>query len=443
MKKSKTIFSSMIFSLLIPLILQNNANAKIYIDIDSPSFQQFPIAICDFNNISNDAAQTSDLGIVLADEIKFYLSMTGIFNILNKKSFLEKIEAGNAEAIEKIYFPDWVLIGADYLVRGNITQEGKQIIADCRLFDVTRSERLMSKKYNFIDSSKKEVAKNIASDILLTLTGDEGDFHTKIAFVSKKRSVSDVHIIDYDGSNQKKITSHQSLIMSPRWSPNGKLLAFTSFKDGSPKVFIRNMETGIERKVTFFDGLNLCGSFSPDGKKLLLTLSKEGLENIYYLDIETLKLKRLTHNYSIDVSPTWSPDGTKIAFVSNRSGSPQIYVMDADGNNVRRITFEGNYNTSPSWSPRGNRIAYEGSIYGKYQIFSVDHEGNNLLQLTFDNADNESPSWSPSGRQIVYSSRSATRNRLCIMNANGLNMRILHEAMNPSVMPVWSPRFKQ
>ena len=87
--------------------------------------------------------------------------MTGIFNILNKKSFLEKIEAGNAEAIEKIYFPDWALIGADYLVRGNITQEGKQIIADCRLFDVTRSERLMSKKYNFIDSSKKEVLLNL------------------------------------------------------------------------------------------------------------------------------------------------------------------------------------------------------------------------------------------------------------------------------------------
>lgn len=425
------------------LILPNQASAKIYIDIDSPSFQQFPIAICDLNNISPGAAQSANTGISLADEIKRYLSMTGIFNILNKKSFLEKIEAGNAEAIEKIYFPDWSLIGADYLVRGNILQKGKQIIVDSRLFDVTRSELIMGKKYTSASGNQKDLAKNIASDILLALTGDEGEFNTKIAFVFKTNDSSDIYTIDYDGSNQTKITNHQSLIMSPRWSPDNKYIAFTSFKEGAPKVFIKNLQTGTEKKVSAYDGLNLCGSFSPDGEYLLLTLSKEGIEDIYSLNVETMRLNRLTHSYSIDVSPTWSPDGSQIAFVSNRSGSPQIYVMDADGTNVRRITYEGNYNTSPSWSPRGNRIAYEGRIYGRYQIFSIDTEGNNLIQLTFDNADNESPSWSPSGRQIVYTSKTASRSRICIMNANGLSIRFLNEKANRAVMPVWSSHFKK
>ncbi|MBN1474015.1 MAG: Tol-Pal system beta propeller repeat protein TolB [Syntrophaceae bacterium] len=425
------------------LILPNQASAKIYIDIDSPSFQQFPIAICDLNNISSGALQSTNIGVTLADEIKKYLSITGIFNILNKNSFLEKMEPGNPDIIEKVYFPDWSLIGADYLLRGNILQKGKQIIVDNRLFDVIRNELIMSKKYTSSSGNQKELAKNIASDILLALTGDEGEFNTKIAFISKSNNSSDIYTIDYDGSNQTKITNHQSLIMSPRWSPDNKYLAFTSFKEGAPKVFIKNLQTGAEKKVSAHEGLNLCGSFSPDGKYLLLTLSKEGIEDIYSLNVETMRLNRLTHSYSIDVSPAWSSDGRQIAFVSNRSGSPQIYVMDADGNNVRRLTYEGNYNTSPSWSPRGNRIAYEGRVYGRYQIFSIDTEGNNLIQLTFDNADNESPSWSPSGRQIAYTSKTASRSRLCIMNANGLNIRILNEKSNPSVMPVWSSRFKK
>jgi TolB protein len=425
------------------LIFNNTAMAKIYIDIDSPNFQQFPIAVCDYNDLSIHHAESAGIGSTLADEIKKYLAMTGIFNILNKNSFLEEKKTVNAITLENIRFPDWAAIGADYLLRGNIiTRNDRDIIIENRLYDVTRGELLFGKKYNAKINEPKAVARMVASDILLALTGDEGEFNTKIAFISKKASKSDIYTISYDGSDINNITHHQTIILSPRWSPDGNFLAFTSFKDGQPKVYIRNLKTGTEKKVASFEGLNLCGSFSPDGKKLLLTLSKEDNEEIYVLETETAKLKRLTNDYSIDVSPTWSPDGQKIAFVSNRSGSPQIYTMDAGGDNVKRITYEGNYNTSPSWSPRGGRIAYEGIINGNYQIFSVDEDGNNLLQLTFDAARNESPSWSPSGRQIVYSSKTASKSRICIMNANGLNIRILYENNDILTMPMWSPRFK-
>jgi len=424
------------------LIFCSNAVAKVYIDIDSPSFQQFPIAISDFQSPAESVNKSAVSGIALADDIKRYLTMTGIFNILNKKSFLEDNNPGTAAANENIRFSDWAMIGADYLLRGNITQKDKELIVESRLYDVTRGELLFAKKYNSKINEQKTVARMIASDILLALTGDEGEFNTRIAFVFKQNSQADIYTVNYDGSEMKNVTSHKSIVVGPRWSPDGRYLAFTSYRDGQPEGYIRDLKNGTDKKVASFEGINLCGSFSPDGNKLLLTLSKEGNEEIYVLEIETMKLARITHNYSIDVSPTWSPDGKKIAFVSNRSGSPQIFVMDADGNNTKRITFEGNYNTSPSWSPRGDRIAYEGLVNGKFQIFSIDEEGNNLLQLTFDNAKNEYPSWSPSGRQIVYSSKINSKNKICIMNANGLNVRVLIEKTNSSLMPAWSPRFK-
>ena len=441
MKKIYLISACILFFCTLP-VFSNSVTAKIYVDIDSPTFQQIPIAICDFGNQITIATKSANFGITVADDVKKDLSLTGMFNILNKKSFLENNTPGNAATTENIRFSDWAAIGADYLLQGNITQNNKEIIVESRLFDVTRGEIIFNKKYRSDINKLKALSRAIASDILFTLTNDEGDFSTKIAFVSKKGSKSDIYVISYDGSELKNITNHQSIIIAPRWSPDGNFLAFTSFKDGRPEVYIRNFKNGTEKKVASFEGLNLCGSFSPDGKKLLLTLSKDGNEEIYVQEIDTLKLKRLTNSYSIDVSPTWSPDGKKIAFVSNRAGSPQIYTMDADGNNVKRITYEGKYNTSPSWSPRGGRIAYEGLTNNRYQIFSIDEDGNNPLQLTSDASNNESPSWSPSGRQIVYISRKSSNSKIFIMNSNGSNPRVLNENSYKLVMPAWSPRFK-
>jgi TolB protein len=428
------------FLLTAPLLSGSATAAKIYIDVDSPNFQLFPIAITDFDAAPEAPVKTANAGVALAEETKKYLLMTGFFNPLNKKSFLD--DATGTSAPNRINYANWVMIGADYLLKGSIQQNDKQTSADARLFDVIKGEPLFHKEYTAAGNDLRPLAKSMASDILYTLTGDEGEFNTRIAYVSKKGQKGDIYTIDYDGSDLKVMTSHRSIIMAPRWSPDGSFMAFTSFKDGHPEVYIRDLKTGTEKKVASFEGLNLCGYWSPDSKYLLLTLSKDGNEELYMLEVDTLQLQRLMRSYSIDVSPAWSPNGKKIAFVSNRGGSPQIYVMDLDGSNIKRITFEGNYNTSPSWSPRGGRIAFEGLINGKYQIFTIDEEGNNLLQLTFDAANNESPSWSPSGRQIAFSSKTNQKSKICVMNANGLNVRVLYESTDTLAMPTWSPRLK-
>lgn len=413
--------------------------AKVYIDIDAPGFQQFPIAVSDFQLKNRQAGASADAGIAIADSVRNYLGLSGIFNILDKKSFLDGVEPGVPETIR---FSDWSVIGADFLLRGDLSISEKDVTVENRLYDVTRGQMLFNKKFSGKSDDQQAIARSIAAEILLALTGDEGDFNTKIAYVIKKKSGPDIYTMNYDASDLKNLTNHRSIVAAPRWSPDGQYLAFTSYRNGRPEVYLRHLKTGKDKKIASFKGLNLCGSFSPDSRKILLTLSKDDNEEIYVLDIDTMALKRLTRSSSIDVSPTWSPDGKKIAFVSNRSGSPQIFVMDTDGNNIERITFEGNYNTSPSWSPRGGRIAYEGMINHKFQIFSVDEKGENLIQLTFDNADNEYPSWSPSGRQIVFSSQEGPKNRISIMNSNGLNVRVLKEDKDQLVMPAWSPRLK-
>ena len=152
MKKS---FLSMLFAVLIFLSSSgDNAGAKVYIDVDSPNFRLFPIAVCDFNPIvANTSAKSGDLGIVLADEVKIYLKMTGFFNPLNKKSFLDD------KGIDPVVFTNWTMIGADYLVKGIISQSEKEISNECRLYDVVKGELLFNKKYTVGRSDFKTLAK--------------------------------------------------------------------------------------------------------------------------------------------------------------------------------------------------------------------------------------------------------------------------------------------
>jgi TolB protein len=414
------------------------ASGKIYIDIDSPNFQKFPIAITDFQ-IVDQGGRHESFSAWFSDSLSGYLVMTGFFDVIHKRAFLVDPKS-EGQTTGNIKFSDWGAIGAEYLVKGNLLFNGENLVAEMRLFDVIRGEMITARKLSGRSDDKSEMVRTFANEILSVLTGSEGLFDTTIAFVLNDGRESDIYLIDFDGSNMRRLTDHRSIMMSPRWSPDGRYIVFTSFRDGNPDIYIKSLFSKTADKIVGFMGVNLPGSWSRDGSKILLTSSKDGNEEIYVMDIPTRRLKRLTYDYAIDVSPAWSPDNEKIAFVSNRSGSPQLYVMDTNGDNVRRVTYEGNYNTSPSWSPKGDRIAYEGLINGRFQIFTIHEDGSQRIQLTAGNEEYESPSWSPDGRYLVLSAKGHGKTRISIVNANGMNMRTLYECTKRCNNPSWSPR---
>ena len=163
------------------------ACGKVYLDIDSPAFQKYPIAITDFQKFSS-AQPKEDLPVWFSDTLAQNLNMTGFFNIINKKAFLQ--DQGRATSPGgKINFADWTVIGAEYLVKGVYNLTGKTLVIEYRLFDVVKGELLSEKKYSGRMDDRKEIIRKIAQEILLALTGDGSVFNTKIAFVLKKKPV--------------------------------------------------------------------------------------------------------------------------------------------------------------------------------------------------------------------------------------------------------------
>lgn len=418
--------------------VSHTASGKVYIDIDSPAFLKFPIAIADFKNLGS-REDRENLSVWFSDALTRNLEITGFFRIISKSAFLEDPEHSGITH-DAIRFPDWMDIGAETLIKGGFSYNGEDLSVEFRLFDVIQGRLIVGKKYWGRIDDKKAMASRFASEVLFALTGERGVFDTKIAFVWKRGKSSEIYTVNFDGSGLTRLTRFESITLSPQWSPDGKTVSFTSYRNGNPDLYIMDVARGAVKRISSFKGLNLSAPWSPDGEKILLTLSKDGNEEVYVLEHGSGKITRLTNNSAIDVSPAWSPDGKRIAFVSNRSGSPQIYLMDADGNNVSRLTYKGNYNTSPAWSPKGDRIAYEGMVNGNFQIFSIDKNSANLLQVTFDGGGNESPTWSPDGRYIAFSSnKNGKSGRICVVNSDGSNMRVLHDGDGICICPSWSP----
>ncbi len=414
------------------------AYGKVYIDINSPTFQQFPLAIPEFKNLGS-TEPPGNLSSWLADQLSRKLEITGFFRIINRDAFLEDQNRAGI-TIGEIDFSSWSSIGSDFLVKGGISFDNGILAVELRLFDTIEGRFITGKKYWGKPEEKEVMILKFADEILLALTGKRGVFDTKIAFVGKKGHNSEIYTINFDGSSPDRVTYYHSLTLCPRWSPDGSRIAFTSYKNQNPDCYIKDIMGGKIQKISSFRGLNLPASWSQDGTKILLSLSKDGNEDIYIKHLESGRLQRLTRDRAIDVSPTWSTDGKKIAFVSNRSGSPQIFVMNTEGGAVRRVTFHGSYNSSPCWSPDGTRIAYAGSTNGHFQIFSIGEDGTDLIQLTFEAGGGESPSWSPDGRYLAFSSMKNGGERVCLINANGLNLRVLPciPGMSACKSPSWS-----
>jgi len=417
------------------LCFEGVATARIYIDVNAPSVQKFNIAIPDFQNQGGDCPRL-ELSSELPGVVSNDLDLSGYFSPLDKASFLE----GKNGPIKgkDINFKDWSVIGAELLLKGGYTCSGNQLEVEVRLFDVFFGRQILGKRAIGKPDEYRHLMHRLSNEIIERLTGHEGIFMTRLAFVGTATGEREIYACDYDGHNVRPLTKDKSIALLPRWSPDGKKIVYNSYKNGGPMLYLRNLVTGALRRLSGRSGLNIGACWAPDGKKLALTMSHKGNPDIFTIDLQGKILKQLVEHWGIDVSPAFSPDGTKLAFVSNRSGSPQIYSLEISSGRVDRLTYEGSYNTSPAWSAL-NRIAFVGKTDGHFDIFTMAPDGSGMKRLTADSGNNEDPCWSPDGRYIAFSSSRTGEYHIYMMNANGQTQRRITFEKGKQTSPSWGP----
>ncbi|TAL25845.1 MAG: Tol-Pal system beta propeller repeat protein TolB [Nitrospirae bacterium] len=397
------------------------AEAKVYIDIASPEVKKLPIAVQEF---------TGKEGKNIADIIREDLDFTGFFLGLDRAAYIES-------SLQMFNPQNWTVIGAEAVVKGNVNGE-QNLIVTASLYDVFESREIFKREYKGEKGSARQLAHSISNDIYKHVTGENGIFRTKVAFVAEDEDKKGLYIMDWDGTGIKKLGIKGDFVLTPHWSKDGTRLIYSSERGGKWGIYLLDFTKMTERNIFVAKGLNMTGNFFPDGDEIMLSSSKDETYGLYSLKISESRLARITSTRWIEISPAVSPDGRLIAFVSDRGGTPQIYIMNKNGYDTRRLTFEGSYNTSPSWAPGGEGIVFVGRISGKHQIFIINPDGTGLRQLT-DRGNNEDPSFSPDGRFIIFSSDRERVNGIYIMRANGELQKRITPAWLRAFGPRWSP----
>ncbi len=418
----KRFLSTITFIFLIAFFITPSSAEKIYLNITSPGVKKLPIAIQPFIGAKD-----------VSDIVKADMMFTGLFDCLEDAAQIERPD-------QPFTVMSWKGLGVEMVVKGVVTSSSANSIdISIRAFDVTDGREVLRKEYTAKRDILRQLSHMIANDIYRILTGQQGIFRSKIAFVSEKPGSRLLYVMDFDGDRMRSLGPRAGIMLAPRWSPDGTKLLYSSEKSRKWGIYVYDINTGTELNTNVpLSGLSIVGNFFPDNRRFVYSSSRDGNANIAIGNIGGTAPRRLIATPWIDVSPAVSPDGNSILFVSNRTGAPQLYISDIQGYNTRRLTFEGNYNTSPAWSPAGDMIVFASQIGGRNQLFTIKPDGTGLNQVTRD-GNNEDPSFSPDGRYIVFSSTHDGSKGIFVIRANGEGLRRITPRGFRSASPAWSP----
>jgi TolB protein len=370
------------------------ASALVEIVVTGGNFVPLPIAIPDF--ASSDPA----FGREIADIVRSNLRRSGLFAPLDTASLPQQVGDVQSEPD----FASWRAINVDALVMGQV-ERGGQIQSSVRVWDTQQAAQVVGKSYSTDPQNYRRIAHIVSDAIYASLAGAPGYFDTRVAYVAetgpKANRVKRLAIMDQDGANIQYITSGNSLVLTPRFSPNQQMLTYLNFEGGNPQVFLLDLSTGSQQRLGSFGQMTFAPRFSPDGSTIAFSVESGGTTNIYALPIGQSQPVQLTSGAAIDTGPSYSPDGSRIVFESDRGGSPQLYVMGSGGGGAQRISYgQGNYST-PVWAPSGDLIAFTRQSEGQFHIGTMRPDGSEerLLVSSFRA---EGPTWCPNGRVIMF-----------------------------------------
>lgn len=416
------------------------AQAPLRLEITEGVIEPLPFALPTFIPEGGASDVAADVSRVIAADLRG----TGLFRQIPQDAYISQVTNFSAP----VAYPDWQAINAQALITGSVEQRADgQLVVRFRLFDIF-SQAPLGEGLQFVGpaDSWRRMAHTVADQVYSRITGEGGYFDTRVAFIAeegpKNARLKRLAIMDYDGANVQFLTDSRSLVLAPRFSPQGDRILYTSYESGFPQVYIMDVATVQRRPLESIPAETMTFSprFSPSGQSVVFSLVDGSNTDIYSLDLATGTRARLTQAPSIETAPSFSPAGDQICFESDRSGNQQIYVMASNGGEARRISAgSGRYGT-PVWSPRGDFIAFTKQENGRFHIGVMRTDGSEERLLTSSFLD-EGPTWAPNGRVIMFTRETPGDDGAPAVYSVDISGRNLQRVATPGMAsdPAWSP----
>ncbi|CAN5873665.1 hypothetical protein BH23GEM9_BH23GEM9_07540 [soil metagenome] len=194
---------------------------------------------------------------------------------------------------------------------------------------------------------------------------------SRIAFVGlSSDGARNIFVVDRNGSNLRQLTFDGATDDQPAWSRDGARLAFRSMREGVSDIFVINADGSGLSNVTRNVQRGANGpvsaerpSWTPAGR-IVFTFGFQLLNPLQYRLVSTEAdgsgWKELTAGTFRDHEPEVSPNGNLIALRRAGEWGEFIDIIAADGTQLGWISLPGQGYT-PSWAPDGQSLIYSHS----------------------------------------------------------------------------------
>jgi len=295
------------------------------------------------------------------------------------------------------------------------------------------------------------------ADVRISPDGSRLVFTVSETAPDLSRRVSHLWTVPMTGGEPKRLTGGDFNESTPRFSPDGKLIAFYSNRDGKPGLWVVPADGGEPKLVIHVYQTNFylksageSFTWAPDGRRIaflssievlsdrpaggrsggqlaglppqvLRPLSREEIDN---LPIEIREMIFRAQGQALGRQPATGyenllsvlPDDprviTRLQYKSRTSFSDalqsHIFVVDLDGGRLRQLTTGPYYEHSIDWSPKGDEIVFvsnresDPDRVNNTDLFAVNVENFAVRQLTKTRGCEWFPVFSPDGSRIAF-----------------------------------------
>lgn len=171
-------------------------------------------------------------------------------------------------------------------------------------------------------------------------------------------------------------------------SPAGDWVAYvhSPFDDLSRSdIRLVRLSGGPSLSLTHTPGLfNHSPRWRPDGRLLAYLSQASGFYELWLAQADGSQPRRLTR-LECDLSdPAWSPDGSRLACIANHHGAFELVLVSANRGEAEVLLCGKGVYARPNWSPDGRflTVEYENPLQPP-DLFRVELETHQAQQLTF------------------------------------------------------------
>ncbi|MGB5227846.1 MAG: S9 family peptidase [Eudoraea sp.] len=262
------------------------------------------------------------------------------------------------------------------------------------------------------------------------------------------KNLSNLWIVNFDGSQNRPLTTGNQNDLSPRWSHDGNKIVFKSnMQDDKMKLFMMWMDTKEYVALTNTTASPGGVSWSHDDNHLAFTMFvPKKSESIIKLPPKPEGAKWNKPPVYID-EMNYRRDGKGYY----KSGNQQLFILSTDGGTPQQLTFSEYDHGTPIWSKDNRKLYFSANLHENHEFEPRNSEiqeltlGNNSIKaLTNRLGPDNGPALSPDGKFIAHTGfddkyQGYQLTQLYIMNADGTNSKMVSGNFDRNIQSIkWS-----